>query len=249
MQSKLYKNADHSIFWCFAFTFLVLFFCLACGQPNPKPITTPNTRTTEDCSDPTAIKKIQDSLTPRIILEMTEEEFKEFMADTPLQGLQSYNLDTTYNEHCLLSINVNAEWSAAYVQGFSRYRCFDKHTGNRLFIKDLIKEDSLASLVKQLYETAEVTARSRREEVVADRETVNDTGNYDEYIKSSLENISAQSLENFYISKDGITFTHEHSFGHAFWSIEPAPVTLTLSSDELQGYLKPGGPMSFWLKK
>ncbi len=202
----------------------------------------------EDCNDTAVARKIQDSLIPRVVLGMTEELYKELMADTPLQGLQSYGLDTVFNEHCLLCVNATGEWDAAYVQGFSVYRCFDKRSGNRLSIKDLIVRDSLPSLVRQLRETVEATILARREEIIADAETVNDTSTYDSYTGTPGKDITVESLENFYINKDGITFFHEFLFGHAFWNLAPGNAELSLPIDGLQPYIRQDGPLSFWVK-
>lgn len=231
-----------------------LLICIGCGHRTIN--TTGNTDSTsklmveaEECNDTAALHKIQKALTLPDVVDMTPEDFAEQNADTPLQGLQWIKIDTNFNQHCLLGITVTGEWSAAYIQGFTNYLLFDKRTGNKLMIKDLLKEDNLAALSRQLYQEIKEVAKVQRKEVETDTELNEYLAEYDAQANVSAEDINAETLENFHLRKDGITFTYEFGFGHAFWVIEPPDAELTLSVNELKPYIKPGGPLSFWLEK
>ncbi len=190
------------------FSVLVV-LCCGCGHGVAYNSANADSSNVEACTDTAALHKIQKALTIPDVVDMTAEEFAAYNVDTPLQGLQWINLDTNFNEHCLLGVTVTGEWSAAYIQGFTRYRSFDLRTGNRLAIKDLLKEDSLPVLAKLLFIQIKETAKAQREDIAANKEQAAYLEEYDAQAQVFPKDITAENLEVFHLSKNGIIFVYE----------------------------------------
>jgi hypothetical protein len=222
------------------------------GCSNPKVSTTTATTDTghvvvaadtQNCVlSPTAAEKIKEALSLEVLEGMGAEEIREWEAQTGIcQGFCGHSFDTIYDRHCIFSIKRMAEYNGAYPTEVWTYHHFDKRTGNKLKATDLFIESKLDSIVAECNEAIAITIESDRKEVAAE-----DLAEFDELIQSRPP-FTKENLNEFYISKYGITFVYDFEFPHVRWDLEPSGELFVLD-ETMRGWIKPNGPLAFLMK-
>ena len=200
----------------------------------------------EDCSDAMAMERIRKATSIQSVTDMTDEEVKEWLGanEKPLIGLQSFELDTLYNDHCVMSIAAIFEWQAAYPTGNTRYYSFDKRDGGlikHIDILDTTKVDKLVKLCDDMLQ--QIVADGRNGLTAADG-----LEEYNQIIEADPPKFTVQHLGDFYLKEGEVTFVYHFAFPHVVTALEPVG-DISFSWQELKPYIKKDGPLAFVLDK
>jgi hypothetical protein len=196
------------------------------------------------CSDTNAFNRIKNTLSVLNVLDMTAEEFAEMNQDTPLIGLQAYDLDTTYDEHCVLSVTVKVDWTAAYPTYYEYYYNFDKRNGLRLRMSDVVKADSLNGLIRRCNELLADNISTQKADIT-EPDRLEDFNNI---LKETPPVFTPENIDNYVLTRDGMKIEYKFGFPRYALVLEPEG-TLEFSIADISPYLKPDGPLGVWLKR
>ena len=190
----------------------------------------------------TARLAIQHALSLQVLEDMTDEEAAQWQpCFNDCQGLTSQSFDTTFNDHCILSICRIAEYMGAYPSTGIKYFNFDKTTGQLINADDVFIGSKMKELIKKCKAALkEEVAEARKDTEPADREV------FDNCIKLAPE-FTVESLSKFSIDREGIVVHYDFEFPHAVRALGPLG-DIHLSASELRPYLKPNGVLSFMLQ-
>ena len=196
------------------------------------------------CNDTNSFIRIRNTLSVLNVLDITAEEFAEMNQDTPLIGLQAYELDTTYDEHCVLSVTVKVDWNAAYPTYYEYYYNFDKRNGLRLRMSDIVKADSMNGFIQLCNGLLANNVATQKADITkADR-----LEDFNNILKETPPVFTEENIDNYVITRDGIKIEYKFNFPRYALTIEPEG-TLEFSIADMTPYLKPDGPLGFWLKR
>ena len=198
-----------------------------------------------NCNDAEARKKMQDALSMGSVIDMSEAEVKDWLAakEKPMQGLQSYEVDTLYDEHCILSARVHFEWMGAYPSQSWLYMNFDKHTGDSLLPVTFIEPAKTYELLSILNKRLKDRVAEGRDRLTATEELEG----YDAMIDQNKQEFTAEQLKAYYLQDDHIVFVYPFDFPHVVLALQPED-TFGFKMKDFRPYIRKDGPLNFWLE-
>jgi len=155
-------------------------------------------------------------------------------------GVINLFYEVTYKKHGLLSLNIFTEACGAYCSSDYTYFNFDLRTGKRLKTTDLIYDDKLDSLKKNIFsDKIAFLEKYKTEESKLLMEKKIDSATYQWAIEQVDSNcMNELHVENFILSEHYIEVVDECPFPHAIRSREPA-YHLKYLYRSIQAFLKP----------
>jgi len=170
-----------------------------------------------------------------------ETSLKEYRENN---WLDEFDYLVNYNANNILDVTFTQSGMAAYPDSQSRTISIDLRTGNLIKAKDIFlmaKLPELARLVdaKLQKDIAQVILAAK-----ADRQLTEASS-----IVEALEEVKfeVKDLDEFSISKDGVTFLYEVGFPHVHRAFEPGGHYL-FSYSELKSFIKPTGLLGQFVK-
>jgi hypothetical protein len=181
------------------------------------------------------LKKMNDAISIDTVCGESIDSIQKNYSDCSC-GTVGSGYSVNYNKSGILSLSISVETMGAYPDGYLRSYNFNIKTGEAFSIDDLIKKDSLPSLIRDL--NAELTKRIEESKAIAaeDAEKSDDSESLDELFNRT--EFSKEDLKSFIITDKGITFYFDFGFPHAFQALEPAG-DFFISREELKPYLNP----------
>ena len=134
---------------------------------------------------------------------------------TELQWLEEADYEITHNANGLLSAALTVSGSAAYPDGSTKHIVVNIKTGERQTASSLFTNASgLASLADKKLQ-AEISGAKK--EIKANKE------NADIDVNELFDgkNFDVDSLNDFSVTKDGVTFYYEYGFPHVIEALRP----------------------------
>ena len=182
---------------------------------------------------PALSRKITAAISPEKVLEVNvREELGE------IQWLEETDYKVLYNQDGLLSIELWMTGTGAYPDSTIRRVVIDSKTGNVLTIPSVFSNlAGLASMIRkaQIKEVASAT-----EEMKSDPDAQPDQ-------LFSETNFTTSDLNEFSISKDGITFYYDYGFPHVLEALQPDG-QFHFTWNELKPFIKNDGLLARFVR-
>lgn len=161
-------------------------------------------------STPELSKKITDILNPETVLGINiKEETNEY------QWLEEADYEITYNENSILAAKIWMEGSAAYPDGVTKHLVINTKTGDRMTIAGEFNQ--LSKLTAEIRRLQKKEVEDSIKEIKADKDSGED--NPEELFVDKI--FTEESLDEFTVTKEGVTFYYDYSFPHAIQAFEP----------------------------
>jgi hypothetical protein len=142
----------------------------------------------------------------------------------------------------LLDITFSQSGVAAYPDDQSKHFLVNLKTGELVLTADAFKADKLSEL-------ASLVNRSLQQEIAEKSKQNASTDEPDESINDAYEQLKFQpkDLDNFSVSKRGITFLYDPGFPHVIKALEPNG-HYRFTFEQLKSYIKPEGPLGQFIR-
>ena len=152
-----------------------------------------------------------------------------------MQWLESATYEVGYNENAILSMSETLEGSGAYPSATTKHFVVDLRTGNIAKTADsFINLSALRAIVRK--EMIHEIAAARAELKKGSRDDL------EGFNGSIMESAKYQplKLDQYSVSKKGVTFHHDYGFPHVILALQPAG-EFFFTWARIKPYLKPGG--------
>lgn len=186
-------------------------------------------------SNPAILARVRSALDIKNAFGSTLEDYRQ---DT---WLSDFGYEVHYNADYLLDITFTQNGLGAYPDTHQKHMLISLRDGNPVtaaHVFDAAKLDALAVLVN--LELQREISRLRAENLA-------DVGDADERqaITDAYGNLKygRQNLDEFSVSKTGITFLYDVGFPHAIKALEPQG-RYFFSYQKLRDYIRPDGPLA-----
>ncbi|MEZ5016330.1 MAG: hypothetical protein R2800_04705 [Flavipsychrobacter sp.] len=197
----------------------------------------------DDCSNAKANKKIQSVYSIETLFDMTAEEAEEWRTtpneDRPVNGYHYYNVDTTYNNNCLLSVVVTFDYTGAYPSTAFYYFTFDKNTGEQLDIYDIVNEGMAAPIISKYTRRVETIIAEGRKELSDKEELYSYNNQIEQYRNFNFPH----RIEDFYITEEGFVFVIPFDFPHVVQALQPNNI-IEIPKNDIAPYLIEGAMLN-----
>ena len=167
----------------------------------------------------------------------------EYRAD---QWLSEFSYVVNHNGNSLLDITFTQSGMAAYPDEQSKHFLIDLRNGKLITAKDAFQEDKLSSL-------AALVNRKLQDEIERLRKENADSTERDSDQKAAVNDayeilkFEPKDLENFSVSKTGVTFLYDSGFPHVIKALEPQG-RYYFRYAELKPFIKGQGPLGQFLR-
>lgn len=194
------------------------------------------TRPVVKAATPALSRKITAAVSPETVLELNiKEELGE------MQWLEESDFETVYNKNGILCIRQWMTGTAAYPDSVTKYANVDIKTGSKLKIQGLFSDlDALAVKLRKL-QTAEV--KKAISEIKKDPE--NADADPEQLFEST--DLTANDLDQFSISDDGVTFYYDYGFPHVLRALQPDG-EFKLTWAELKPFIRRDGLLARFIR-
>ncbi len=164
-------------------------------------------------------KEIELSIDELRGMTATKEEEEYLIVDgIEDEGLSIKEVKINYDNNDIFSVSLLFNFYGAYPVSYEKNYAFLFPTGDIIKIEELVKEEELVNL-------ASVVEKAIKENVASKREYVESNFNDElEWFDEKTKEIAVdaqETLSNFKITEDGITFYYDFEFPHAAKEIEP----------------------------
>jgi hypothetical protein len=187
-----------------------------------------------------ALAKLKAHLTVKKLTEQTEQEIRENFAGCGC-GLTAVSYTVDYNRNGVLALSVDREWLGAYSSFSTEWLVLSTRTGDRLSIGQLLLPAALPELARQADKLLQARMKEARQAVTGSEEVTW----LDELLAGKT--FTTANLDDFTVTKDGITFYYPFGFPHAALALQPDD-TFAFTFAQLKPYLKPDGPLAHEIK-
>jgi hypothetical protein len=231
---------------CFLAISLALSSCA--GNVETREEATVSQDLTDNCDNTAVSAKVQKVYLLQTINDFTPEEAQNWLQEyergtLPMQGLTGFEVDTTYNGHCILGISYLIEWMGAYPSSHRGYVNYNLKTGDTLLMQDVVADGKMHALFQLCNQKLKQNIDDNRKQLVAG-DGLEDA---EWHIKEYPPMFTTDNINNFYISNEGVTFRYEFDFPHVMQGMEPDG-EISVSKDELRSLLNTNGPLRFLIK-
>jgi hypothetical protein len=186
--------------------------------------------------DKTILRKVRSLLYFENIFDTTLQEYREW------NSLDTFDYVVNFNGNYILDVTFTQSGQAAEPYFTSKSIPVFLKTGAVLKANDVFNIDRLAELAHAVDEKLqnELTELIQSAKLHQDGASIVDALND---MKFDVKN-----LDDFSVSKDGISFLYDSGFPHAHWAFNPKGRYLFPYST-LQSFIKPTGPLAPFLKR
>lgn len=168
---------------------------------------------------------------------------KEYREDA---WLSEFSYVVNHNSNSLLDITFTQSGSGAYPDDQEKHFLINLNDGSIVKASEAFEPAKLTALA------AEVDRKLQHElkELVAENAKDKDAGPDErESVKQAYENLKFEqsNLDEFSVSRKGVTFLYDAGFPHVIQALEPAGRYL-FTFAELKPYIKPNGPLGQFVR-
>lgn len=189
---------------------------------------------------PDVLRKVRALLSFKNIFDYSLTEYRED------SWLSEFSYVVNHNANSLLDITFTQSGLAAYPDEQSKHFLIDLRSGTLITAADAFKSEKL-SLLSALVDRKlqqEIERLRKENAALKDRDrdevaSVNDA--YD------ILNVEPKDLDNFSVSRSGITFLYDSGFPHVIKALEPKGQYF-FSYDELKPYIESHGPLGQFVR-
>jgi hypothetical protein len=189
---------------------------------------------------PQTLRKVRALLSFKNIFDYSLAEYRSD------QWLSEFSYRVNHNANSLLDITFTQSGIAAYPDEQSKHFLIDLRSGALVVAADVFQGDKLETL------TAAVDEKLQREIAELKRENTGSTDR-DEADKTSVNDayeilkFESKDLDNFSVSKSGITFLYDAGFPHVIKALEPKG-RYFFSYEQLKPFIKSNGPLGQFIR-
>lgn len=186
-------------------------------------------------SDPTVLARVHSALDIKNAFGSSLDDYRE---DT---WLDDFGYHVHYNADYLLDITFTQNGLGAYPDTHQKHLQISLRDGNLVKAEDVFdrtKLDAIVDLVNR--ELQREISRLRAENLADARDEEERQALTDAYDNLKLER---QNLDEFSVSKTGITFLYDAGFPHVIKALEPQG-RYFFSYQKLRDYIRPDGPLA-----
>jgi hypothetical protein len=187
-----------------------------------------------------ALAKLKAHLTVKKLTDQTEQEIRENFAECGC-GLTAVHYTVDYNRSGVLALSVDREWLGAYSSFSTERLVLSTRTGDRLSIGQLLLPASLPELARQCDKLLQARMKEARQAAAGSEEATW----LDELLAGKT--FTTANLDDFTVTKDGITFYYPFAFPNAALALQPDDA-FSFTFAQLKPYLKPDGPLAQEIK-
>ena len=185
------------------------------------------------------LRKVRALLSFKNIFDYTLAEYR---ADP---WLTEFSYVVNHNANHLLDITFSQSGAAAYPDEQSKHFLIDLSDGELVRATDVFHDDKLSALTKAVDEKLQQEiARLRKENAASDRDTSEKDSVNDAY---DLLTFELKDLDNFSVSKTGLTFLYDAGFPHVIRALEPKG-RYYFSYAQLKPFIKGSGPLGQFVR-
>ena len=189
---------------------------------------------------PNVLRKVRAHLSFKNIFDYSLAEYRNDA------WLSEFSYVVNHNADSLLDITFTQSGVAAYPDEQSRHFLIDLRSGKLLAAADAFQPEKLTLLTAQVdAELQREIAKLRKENAAStDRDQDEKTSVNDAY---EILKIELKDLDNFSVSRRGITFLYDAGFPHVIKALEPHGHYF-FSYDRLKPYIKSDGPLGQFVR-
>ena len=189
---------------------------------------------------PNVLNKVRAHLSFKNIFDYSLAEYRDDA------WLSEFSYVVNHNADSLLDITFTQSGVAAYPDEQSRHFLIDLNSGQLVTSADAFQPEKLTLLIALVdAELQSELARLRKaNEAAADREQDQKTAVNDAY---DLLKIELKDLDNFSVSRRGVTFLYDAGFPHVIKALEPRG-RYFFNYDRLKPYLRSDGPLGQFVR-
>lgn len=234
------------------YKYILLFYCLnavSCNSELNQKKEADGKAVDENCVSSKVAEVVKKESLLQQTLNMSREEAKAWIeqeqtGNLPKHGLVTFDLDTVYNQHCVLSISCYSEGIGAYLSTWREYLNYDLKKEKVFLVRDFIRNDKMKELI-------EAANKKLNDEVVKHFDDIPEgedgRGWAMEIVENSTPQFSEENIDHFFVTENGVTYIYDFDFPHAVQALAPDG-GIAFSISEIRPFLKEEGPLSFWLK-
>ena len=181
-------------------------------------------------------KKTENSLSYERVFDFKlQEEINEF------SWLDEADYEVIYNKNDLLSVALSINGSGAYPSGSTKHIVVNLKNGNPVKAKDVfIKIPELARLADK-----SLQARIKKEIAEMKKDSAEDAQTMSEELNGKT--FTAENLEFFSVSDQGVTFYYDYGLPHVIQALEPDNAFL-FTFRQLKPYISPNGLLAKFVR-
>jgi hypothetical protein len=160
--------------------------------------------------------KVQKVLSTKNVLDESPEEMIANIKGGDL-WLNEVDYNVNYNKNYLVDVDFTRNGCGAYPDGSTCHALVDLKTGNQILAKNAFVKSAIPKLREMIQSRMIKTAKTTLQEVSNNPEDLTS-------VKGQLPSpitVPQQTLDNFSVSDDGLTFTHDWGFPHVCEALEP----------------------------
>ena len=181
--------------------------------------------------DPNILRKVRSLLYFENIFDTTLQEYREW------NSLDDFDYVVNYNANYILDVTFTQVGTAAYPDSQSKTIVINLKTGNVIKAQDAFVEARFSELASMINEKLQAEVA----ELIKTAQSHEDGPSIIEALKDFKFEI--KNLDDFSISRDGVTFLYDAGLPHVHEAFEPEGHYL-FSYSSLKPFIKPGGPLS-----
>ena len=160
---------------------------------------------------------------------------------TELQWLEEADYEVQHNANGILSVALTVSGSAAYPDGSTKHIVIDTKTGARVTASSLFGNTS--GLASQADKKLQAEISGAKKEIKANKE------NADIDVNELFDGkaFDVESLNEFSVSKEGVTFYYEYGFPHVIEALRPNG-EFKFTWAELKPFINPTGLLASFVR-
>lgn len=190
--------------------------------------------------DPAVLRRVRSHLDFKNIFDYSLKEYREDA------WLEEFGYVVNHNGNSLLDITFKQTGSGAYPDDHEKHFLINLKDGHLVKASDAFAADKLASLAaavdrKLQDELRQLTSQNAMDKHAGPEER--------ESIKQAYENLKFEiaNLDEFSVSRKGITFLYDAGFPHVIQALEPAGRYI-FTFAELKPFIQPDGPLGQFVR-
>jgi hypothetical protein len=160
--------------------------------------------------------------------------------------LSEFSYVVNHNANFLLDLTFTQSGQAAYPDEQIKHFLIDLRTGKAVLAADAFQPDKLATLATAVDEKLQQEIAGLRKENASstDRDADEKTSVNDAY---DILKFEQKDLDNFSVSKNGVTFLYDAGFPHVIKALEPKGQYF-FPYAELRSFIKTTGPLGQFVR-
>ncbi len=190
--------------------------------------------------NPNVLRRIRSHFDFKNIFEYSLKEYREDA------WLSEFSYVVNHNGNSLLDITFMQSGSGAYPDDHEKHFLINLKDGNLVKASDAFAPDKLASLAAAVDHKLQQELRLLASEMAQDKDASQEER---ESIKQAYENLRFEiaNLDEFSVSRKGITFRYDAGFPHVIQALEPTGRYI-FTFAELKPYINPNGPLGQFVR-